>query len=139
MLSDMDGFLSMGSIFMTNTLTPSDTTPHTIYFKVKDSDGFWSDEAQFTLWVYLPKEWDMFKECDARHSSQSTYPGMPHGQLNFAVGWNFLADSPITGSPVAANIDGKYTNGLEVAFASTLGTLYVLDSAGKQLCSDPEY
>jgi len=131
--SSKDGQLSTNRIFNTNMLSPSDSTAHTIYFKVKDTDGIWSNETQFTLWVYVPKKWDMFKENDPRLSSQSNYPNIPYGKLNYAQGWNFPADSAITGSPVGANIDGKWTNGLEVAFASSAGTLYVLNSSGKQL------
>ena len=76
-----------------------------------------------------------FKKENERNGYQSTYPGMPHGAMNFAAGWNHAADSAVNGSPVAANLDNDWTNGLEAAFASTLGTLYAVDNAGQPLWS----
>jgi len=133
--SNRDGQLSTSSTFNTTQLSPSDTFPNVIYFKVKDSDGYWSDEVQTDLWIYVPKKWDMFKDDDVRNSFQETYPNTAHGILPYVKNQFHLADSALAGSAATANLDGKWINGLEIAFASTAGTLYVVDSGGKLLWS----
>ena len=46
--SNIDGFLSFERSFSASTLLNG---THTIYFKVKDNDGFWSDEVFTTLTI----------------------------------------------------------------------------------------
>ena len=49
--SDIDGLLSTSASFTTKTLSRGE---HTIYFKVKDDDGAWSDEVSQTLTIFNP-------------------------------------------------------------------------------------
>ncbi|MEI7899839.1 MAG: PQQ-binding-like beta-propeller repeat protein [bacterium] len=133
--SSMDGLLSTNAAFSTLALTPSDAGPHIISFKVKDSDGFWSDSATRELWVYLPKAWPVFKHDETRQSCQSLYPGVPHGTFDYSVAWSKLTDGAISGSPAVANVDENWLNGLEIAVATTAGTLYLLDNNGNTLWS----
>jgi len=103
-----------------------------IRLRVQGSDLVWSEPARELLEVLPPADWPALKRNPARLANQPAYPDRTYGQLPYglAPGWPFLADSPIEGSPVAANLDGDWINGLEVVFVSRLGTLYVTDNAG---------
>ncbi|MCX7767322.1 MAG: PQQ-like beta-propeller repeat protein, partial [Candidatus Sumerlaeia bacterium] len=130
--SSIDGVLSGSRTFSSDLLTTGD---HIIYFKVRDSDGLWSRESPWHLAVMPAKKWDMFKMNDLRHSSQSAYWGRYYGLLNYGVSWSYATAGPVTGSPVAANIDGDWTNGLEIAFTSADGKLHLVNNAGNLLWS----
>jgi PKD repeat protein len=132
--SNIDGNLSTAKDFNTNHLTPGF---HTISFSVQDSNSLWSSPVTKQLNVYKALDWPMFKKNAPRISSQSTYSGRIHGLLGYSHAWNFPANGQITGSPVAANLDGNAVNGLEIAFATNAaaGKLYVLNNQKVQLWS----
>jgi PKD repeat protein len=130
--SNIDGNLSTAKDFNTNHLTPGF---HTISFKVQDSNSLWSPWVTKQLNVYKALDWPMFKENAPRISSQATYSGRIHGLLGYSQSWSSPANGQITGSPVAANLDGNSVNGLEIAFATqtvagNAGNLYVLNNNG---------
>jgi len=127
--SNIDGNLPYVKDFNTNHLTPGN---HTISFRVEDSNSLWSSWVTKQLNVYKALDWPMFKDNAPRTSNQGTYYGRLHGMLGYDKSWNYLANGPITGSPVAANLDGNSINGLEIAFATQAGAgnLYVLNNQG---------
>jgi len=130
--SDISGFLSTSASFTKDDLT---TGSHVITLKVKDSDNLWSLDKRFYLVNYAPRQWEMFKKNPPRFSAQSPYGGRLYGLLPYGIKWIYPTGGPIIGSPVAANLDGNWKNGLEVAFASQDGNLYVLNNAGNFLWS----
>ena len=106
---------------------------HMIGLRVRGNDDVWSPTATVSLVVFRPKEWRAFKRDERRHSCQESYYGRTFGELPYGLApgnWPYLADSEIEGSPIAAELDGNWNNGLEIAFVSRTGTLYVVDNAG---------
>jgi PKD repeat protein len=129
-VSSVAGLLSTNVVFERNDLQVG---VHEIRLRVVGSDGVWSEPARAFLEVCVPQEWPVFKRTPARVSNQPGYAGRDSGQLPYGVagdGWPFYADGAIEGSPVVADLDGDWVNGLEVAFVSRPGTLYVVDSKG---------
>ena len=123
--------------FSTNGLAPGD---HSISLRVRANDNVWSQPATASLTITKPKEWPIFKQDICRLSGQGTYDERPHGQLPYGPAgdnWPRAADSPVEGSPVAANVDNNWTNGLEVAFVSRAGNLFVTSSKGNVLWTPP--
>ena len=131
--SSLDGDLSTAATFSTNTLSIGE---HEMSFEVQDSDGLWSRAVEATLVVERPRTWEAFKKANVRLSNQPEYRNRDHGRLDYApadvmtTSWPYAADGVVAGSPVAGNLDGDWRNGLEVAFVSQAGTLYVTDGNG---------
>jgi len=138
--SSIDGDLFENKTFSTNELTPSDHD-HIITLKVQDNDDLWSDAAEAVLHVYPPRNWPMFKKDNPRLSHQNAYRNRDHGRLDYdkaspaTTSWPYIANGIITGSAAAANLDGNWENGLEIAVASSNGTLYILDKNGNFIWS----
>lgn len=134
--SSLAGLLSTKQTFAVSNLAPG---RHEISLRAQGSDLVWSQPAREFLEVVPPLDWPAFKRNPTRPANQPAYAGRGFGQLPYGVaaGWPFLADSPIEGSPVAANLDGDWINGLEVVFVSRLGTLYVTDNGGLLRWSAP--
>jgi len=130
--SNLDGFLSDQEDFSTDRLTPG---VHSISLRVQDSDELWSEWIEEFLVVFEALDWPMFKTNDPRVSSQGSYWGRLYGMIPYNQVWSHATNGPITGSPAAANLDGDWTNGLEIAFASSGGNLYVTDNGGNLLWS----
>ncbi|MCB1125330.1 MAG: PKD domain-containing protein, partial [Verrucomicrobiae bacterium] len=133
--SPLTGLLATGRTFTTSSLPLGH---HEISLRVQGSDLVWSEPKIVELEVLLPKDWPVFKRDPLRHANQSPYPERLYGQLPYGTApgaWPYFADSAIEGSPVAANLDGIWTDGLEVVFVSRLGTLQVLDSLGSLIWS----
>jgi PKD repeat protein len=130
--SSLDGLLSNLKNVSTNLLSKD---VHRIDLTVQDSDGLWSFPTGDAMIVLEAASWPMFKQNSTRLSNQGPYWGRVHGLLGYRSAWTFPTAGRIIGSPVAANLDGDWTNGLEIAFASTAGTLEVVSSDGKSLWS----
>jgi len=130
--SDISGLLSTSANFSKDDLT---TGSHVITLKVKDSDNLWSLDERFYLLNYDPRNWKFFKNNPPRLSAQPPYWGRLYGLLPYGIKWLYPTAGAIIGSPVAANIDGNWKNGLEIAFTSQDGNLYVLDNGGNFLWS----
>lgn len=129
--SSVAGVFSTNQVFACSNLAVG---IHEISLRVQANDLVWSKPATVFLEVCVPHDWPAFKRNSTRLSNQPSYADRAFGQLPYGLAggnWPFLADSPIEGSPVAANLDGDYNNGLEVVFVSRLGTLYATDSTGQ--------
>jgi len=120
------GVFSTAQTLLTNQLPVG---MNDISLRVQGSDNVWSKPAPAPLEVVRAREWPAFKKDQSRVSAQPTYKDRSSGQLpyGFAGGfWPFTADSAIEGSPVAANLDGDWVNGLGIVFVSRNGTLAVV-------------
>jgi PKD repeat protein len=116
--------------FSTNGLAPG---LHSIRLRVRANDNVWSEYASASLEIANPKAWPIFELDPCRLSDQDTYDDRPHGELPYGRAgglWPRMADSPVEGSPVAANLDTNWANGLEVVFVSRSGNLFVTDNGG---------
>jgi PKD repeat protein len=132
--SNIDGNLSSAKDFNTNLLSPG---IHAISFRVQDINELWSQWTQTPLVVYDAISWPLFKNDLTRCSNQGSYPRRLYGMLNYGLSWSYPANGQITGSPVAANLDGNSVNGLEIAFATNVGAgeLYVINKDGNLIWS----
>jgi PKD repeat protein len=127
------GIFATSQLYSTNQLPPA-KNPYVITFRVQDTDGLWSEEVTHHLSIYEARTWDMFKENPVRFSSQKPYWNRLYGRLDYGLQWTVAPPKgPISGSPVTANLDDDWTNGLEIAYASQDGNLYVTDRLGNQL------
>ena len=130
--SSTTGTLSTASTFVANNLSPG---MHSINFRVRADDNVWSQPVAESLEVLRPQEWPAFKRDECRRSAQASYEDRAHGQLAYAVAWQHATDSLVEGSPVAADLDTNWANGLEIVFVSRKGRLDVTDCIGSNLWS----
>jgi PKD repeat protein len=108
---------------------------YTIQLRVVDSDGLWSSWAQQPLVVHEALAWPTFKTNLPRMSGQRFYWDRMYGLLPYGPIRAYPVNGAVIGSPVAANFDGDWNNGLEIAFASMDGNLYVIGNTGNLLWS----
>jgi hypothetical protein len=126
--SDIEGNLSNLATFSREMVDGN----HTIEFKVKDDDDYWSDVVTWGLNVYLPPDWPMFHKEVARKGSTS--PAYSTPDQNYALMWKDITFNTVS-SPVIANIDNDWSNGLEIVVGANDNNVYAFDSSGTQLWS----
>ncbi|UCD27617.1 MAG: PQQ-binding-like beta-propeller repeat protein, partial [Planctomycetota bacterium] len=126
--SDLEGVISNQASFSREMIDGE----HDIYFKVKDNDNFWSDQVTWELDVYLPPDWPMFHKEVARNGATS--PAYSTPDQNYALMWKDITFNTVS-SPVIANIDNNWGNGLEIVIGANDNNVYAFDSSGTQLWS----
>ncbi len=98
--SSIDGFMSSLPIFTRRSLSIGN---HTIYFKVKDSNGTWSAEESVQLTITQSDEWLAFGH-DQYHTCNNTVEGVQVPVTNATL-WSSSIDgsSLIRSQPAVAN------------------------------------
>ena len=103
---------------------------HTISFRVQDNDNIWSDPVTSILNVYLPPAWPMFHQEVLRRGATS--PAYFTPDQNYALAWKNVAFNTAS-SPVLANLDGNWANGLEIVIGANDNKVYAFSGSGVQL------
>lgn len=107
---------------------------HTVELEVTDDEGLVNDPAATRpLEVVLPPGWPAFRQdparlgCAARGIEPTVRP--PTGNV-YTQKWVYATGNRVDCSPVAANLDGDFANGLEVVVGSDDGSLYCFSNVG---------
>ncbi len=129
--SSIDGLLYYGPHFVFSTKKLSNGT-HTIYFKVKDSDGTWSDEVEGTVTIN--------GEPSAVILSISPSPALYGAEVTFKAGG--VDDGSIAKYLWASSIDEELYEGTNSTFTTdglSLGThdIYLWTVDDEDVKSDP--
>lgn len=114
---------------------------HDFELRVKDSDGLWNAPPETrSILVAMPPAWPMFRQGLA-HTANSAPSFARHALVpignTYATQWNYATMGPVDSSPALANLDGDFTNGLEVVVGSTDGHVYALGAKGNLLWQFP--
>jgi PKD repeat protein len=144
--SSLDGSLTNGPL-NSQSATLSFTTDrlrdgtHVLGLRLTDNDGLTNKPlAQRTGWVVMPPAWPMFRQ-DPRHWGNAD-PGIlptnrPPSGNTYQQRWRFATGNAVMSSPAVANLDGDFTDGLEIVVGSTDGHVYALDQTGTLLRQYP--
>ena len=145
-LSSLDGFLHsepLNGSSATTTFTTAGLTDgnNELYLVVKNADGLTNDPvASSSVQIVMPPNWPMFHQglTHVANASPTVRPkARPLMGNTYTKQWSFATGGPVESSPAVANLDGEFTNGLEIVVGSDDGHLYALSSLGVLLWKFP--
>lgn len=127
----------------TTTFTTAGLTDgnNELYLVVKNADGLTNDPvASSSVQIVMPPNWPMFHQglTHVANASPTVRPkARPLMGNTYTKQWSFATGGPVESSPAVANLDGEFTNGLEIVVGSDDGHLYALSSLGVLLWKFP--
>jgi outer membrane protein assembly factor BamB len=114
---------------------------HDIFLIVRNANGLQNEPvASRTVQVVRPPDWPVFRQNLARlgDTPLAVHPEVvPPGGNTYTNAWNYATAGAVSASPVTANLDGDYRNGLEVVAGSDDGHVYAFAGTGALLWKYP--
>lgn len=145
-VSSIHGRLTNGTLnaqsavfeFATDQLGEGD---HEIELRLTDDDGLSNaPDAKRSLFVVNPPAWPMFRR-DQMHLANADAGIVPASRPptgnTYEQRWRFQTAGKVVASPAVANLNGDFTDGLEIVACSTDGHAYALDQHGSLLWQYP--